>query len=145
MGKRSYRASASINAPAASVWALLADADGYADWNDTVISIQGPIREGDTINLVSTVSPKRTFRLRVTRMQAPLLMVWSDGMPLRSFTGERTYSITDEGDGRSEFTVIEEFTGPLARLVTKAIPDLTASFNTFADGLKNAAEAGHAR
>ncbi|MEO6144556.1 MAG: SRPBCC domain-containing protein [Dermatophilaceae bacterium] len=145
MGTRSYRASRSINAPAATVWALLANAEGYADWNDAVVSIQGPIREGETIKLVSSVSPKRTFKLRVTQMQAPSRMVWSDGMPLGLFTGERTYSITDNGDGRSEFTMVEEFTGPLAGLVTKAIPDLTDSFGTFADGLKNAAEAGHER
>ena len=36
---------------------------------------------------------------------------------------------------------VEEFTGPLAGLITKAIPDLTTSFDTFADGLKAAAEA----
>jgi len=29
---------------------------------------------------------------------------------------------------------------PLAGLITKAIPDLTPSFDTFADGLKTAAE-----
>lgn len=145
MARRSYRASRSINAPAATVWDLLANADGYADWNNAVISIQGPISEGDTIKLVSTVSPKRTFTLRVTQMQAPSRMVWSDGMPLGLFRGERTYSITDNGDGRSEFTMVEEFTGPLAGLITKAIPDLTDSFNVFAEGLKKAAEAGHRR
>ena len=145
MSTRSYRASRSINAPAGAVWALLTNADGYADWNDAVISIQGPIREGDTIKLVSTVSPKRTFKLRVTQMQAPSRMVWSDGMPLGLFRGERTYSIADNGHGRSEFTMAEEFTGPLSGLISKTIPDLTDSFNTFADGLKKAAEAGHER
>jgi hypothetical protein len=34
----------------------------------------------------------------------------------------------------------EEFSGPLAGLITKAIPDLTESFNQFADGLKASAE-----
>ncbi len=121
------------------------NADGYADWNDAVISIQGPIREGDTIKLVSTVSPKRTFNLRVTQMQAPSRMAWSDGMRLGLFRGERTFSITGNGDVRSEFTMVEDFTGPLAGLVTKAIFDLTDSFDTFADSLKNAAEAGHGR
>jgi hypothetical protein len=35
----------------------------------------------------------------------------------------------------------EEYTGLLAGLFTKAIPDLTESFDLFADGLKVAAEA----
>ncbi len=69
MGTRSYRVSRNINAPAASVWALIANADGYTDWNDAVVSIKGPIREGGTIKLVSTVSPKRCFKLRVTQMR----------------------------------------------------------------------------
>lgn len=34
----------------------------------------------------------------------------------------------------------EEFTGPFTGLITKAIPDMTESFNQFADGLKAAAE-----
>jgi hypothetical protein len=36
--------------------------------------------------------------------------------------------------------MVEAFTGPLAGLITKAIPDLTASFDMFADCLKEAAE-----
>jgi hypothetical protein len=35
----------------------------------------------------------------------------------------------------------EEYTGLLAGVFTRAIPDLTASFNLFADSLKTAAEA----
>jgi hypothetical protein len=35
----------------------------------------------------------------------------------------------------------EEYTGLLSGLFTKAIPDLTESFNLFADSLKRAAEA----
>jgi hypothetical protein len=34
----------------------------------------------------------------------------------------------------------EAFRGPLAGLITKAIPDMTDSFRQFADGLKAAAE-----
>jgi hypothetical protein len=34
----------------------------------------------------------------------------------------------------------EDFTGPLAGLISTSIPDLTDSFDMFADGLKAAAE-----
>ena len=34
----------------------------------------------------------------------------------------------------------EEFTGPLSGLIARSIPDMTDSFNQFADGLKAAAE-----
>jgi hypothetical protein len=36
----------------------------------------------------------------------------------------------------------ERYSGPLARLIARAIPDLTESFAQFADGLKRAAESG---
>lgn len=138
---RECRASRTIDAPATTVWDLLTDAASYDDWNDAVISIEGPIRQGQTIKLVSVVDPKRTFKLKVTEMREPSRMVWSDGMPLGLFKGERTYTVTDRGDGRSEFRMVEQFTGPLAGLITKAIPDMTDSFTTFADSLKTAAEA----
>lgn len=141
MGARSYRASRTISAPAEVVWGLLTDVSSYARWNPAVVSIEGTIEQGHTVRLVSTASPKRTFTLKVAEMRAPHHMVWSDGMPLGLFTGRRTYTITDCASACSEFTMVEEFTGPLAGLVTKATPDLTESFAIFADGLKAAAEA----
>lgn len=140
MNPRSYRESRTIEAPADVVWNLLTDADGYAEWNDAVITVTGPMGLGTTINLVSVASPKRTFKPKVTELRAPHHMVWSDGMPLGLFSGQRTYSISDSAAGRSEFVMVEEFTGSLAGLITKTIPELTDSFNTFADCLKVAAE-----
>ncbi len=140
MAARSYRVSRTITAPAAVVWDLLTDASSYAEWNEAVVSVEGVIAEGQTIELVSIASPKRTFKLEVSEMRPPTRMVWSDGMPLGLFTGERTYDIVDLGDDRTEFTMTEAFTGPLAVLITRAIPDLTDSFALFADGLKRAAE-----
>ena len=137
---RHYEVRRTIAAPATTVWELLTDTDGYADWNEAVISIEGPIRQGERVRLVSIADPKRTFKLKVDEMIAPTRMVWSDGMPLGLFTGRRTYTITDAGAGRCEFSMTERFSGPLAGLITKAIPDLTGSFDLFADGLKAAAE-----
>jgi uncharacterized protein YndB with AHSA1/START domain len=137
-GKR-FHVARTIAAPADRVWALLTDAAGYCDWNKAVVSIEGTIALGNTIKVVSVVNPKRTFSLKVTEMVAPSRMVWSDGMPLGLFTGKRTYTLA-ERDGATEFTMTEEFTGLLSGLITKAIPDMTDSFNQFADGLKSAAE-----
>ena len=139
MGARRYEVRRIIDAEPSTVWDLLTDASTYAEWNDAVVSIEGPIRQGETIKLVSTVDPKRTFSLTVTEMVDPSRMVWTDGMPLGLFKGERTFEIVDRG-GRSEFSMVEAFSGPLAGLITKAIPDLTDSFETFADGLKLASE-----
>ncbi len=140
MGAREYRIRRSIEAPASTVWSLLTDAASYRDWNRSVIDLKGPIEQGNTIELVSVVNPKRTFKLKVVEMTEPTRMMWADGMPLGLFKGERTFTITPSGEG-CEFSMVEQYSGPLAGLITKAIPDLTDSFTLFADGLKAAAEA----
>jgi hypothetical protein len=139
MAKR-YHVARKIDAPARRAWDLLTDADSYGEWNPSVVSLAGPITEGGMISLVSTVNPKRTFRLKVTEMSAPTRMVWSDAMPLGLFKGVRTYQLIEQG-GATEFSMTEVFSGPLSGLITKAIPDMTESFTQFADGLKAAAEA----
>jgi hypothetical protein len=135
-----YNVSRRINAAPEKVWALLADASGYRQWNRAVVSIEGKIAAGETVWLVSIANPKRTLRLHVTELTAPTRMVWRDGMPLGLFTGERTYRV-EPREGVTHFEMTEEYTGLLAGVFTKAIPDLTESFNLFADSLKAAAEA----
>jgi hypothetical protein len=139
MTARTYTASRDIKASPQVVWDLLTDPSSYQNWNPAVLSIEGAMSPGGTITLVSVASPQRTFSLTVTAMQAPVRMVWSDGMPLGLFRGVRTYHLDPAGSGTA-FSMTEEFSGPLAGLIIKAIPDLTESFNQFADGLKAAAE-----
>jgi hypothetical protein len=135
-----YTVSRRIDAPTDKVWALLTDASNYGRWNRAVVSIEGKIAAGETVSLVSIANPKRTFRLHVSEMTAPTRMVWRDGIPLGLFTGERTYRV-EPREGVTHFEMTEEYTGLLAGVFTKAIPDLTESFNLFADSLKTAAEA----
>lgn len=137
-----YAAVRTIEAGPERVWALLTDAAGYPAWNPTVVSIGGRIAQGEKIRLVSTLNPGRTFTLTVTETDAPRRMVWADGMPLGLFRGVRTFTLTPTGDGRTEFAMEEVFSGPLAPLVTKAIPDMTDSFAEFAEALRRAAEDG---
>jgi hypothetical protein len=134
-----YHVSRSIEAPADTVWALLTDPATYKDWNRAVVRIEGQIATGGTIKLVSIVDPKRTFKLKVAAMDPPRRMEWAQGMPLGLFKGVRTYLLEPQGTG-TDFSITEEFSGPLASMIAKSIPDLTDSFNVFADGLKAAAE-----
>jgi hypothetical protein len=121
------------------VWGLLTDSSSYRDWNPAVLSIEGIMEPGSPIKVVSVASPKRAFSLKVTAMQAPVRMTWADGMPLGLFRGIRSYELAPHNAGTT-FSMTEEFTGPLSGLIAKSIPDLTDSFNQFADGLKTAAE-----
>ena len=135
-----YHVERRIDAPPERVWALLSDASTYPNWNRAVVSIDGTIAPGSTISLVSTANPKRTFKLHVAELSAPNRMVWSDGMPLGLFKGERTH-LVQLREGVTHFEMTEEYTGLLSPLFTRAIPNLTESFNLFADSLKTAAEA----
>jgi uncharacterized protein YndB with AHSA1/START domain len=142
MAKR-FRVSRTIDAPIQMVWGLLTDTSGYTIWNPAIVSLEGTIAPGETISLVSTVNPKRTFKLKVTEMTAPHRMVCSSGMPLGLFSGVRTYALTEQG-GVTEFQMTEEYSGALADLITRSIPDMSDSFDQFADGLKMAAEGSNA-
>ena len=133
-----YSVTRPIAAPPERVWELLTDADTWTEWNPTVISIAGPIEVGHRVHLRVHLNPKRTFKLKVLEMTAPRRMVWADGMPLGLFTGTRTYTV-DPSDGGSTFTMREDYTGPLAGLITRSIPDMNDAFAEFADGLKAAA------
>jgi hypothetical protein len=137
----SYSTKRVIDARPEVVWALLTDAAGYTDWNASIVSLEGRIAAGGTIALVPKVNPGRTFKLRVTEFDAPRRMVWADGMPLGLFKGVRTFTLAPTGEATA-FSMQEVYSGPLAPLITRAIPDLTESFEQFADGLKGAAEAG---
>jgi len=135
-----YAVSRTIEAEPDKVWALLADAGSWTKWNPTVISLEGTIAVGSKVKLVSTVNPKRAFKLTVTEMSPPRHMTWADGMPLGLFKGVRTYALTPT-DGGSVFTMEEVYSGLLEPLISKSIPDMSQSFKDFADGLKRAAEA----
>lgn len=135
-----YAAKRLINADPQTIWDLLTDAGGYPNWNPAVLGIEGTIAAGEKIRLTSIVDPKRTFKLTVTEFGPPHKMVWADGMPLGLFKGVRTYRITPQADGPTEFAMEEVFSGLLEPMISKSIPDLTESFEQFADGLKRAAE-----
>ena len=99
----SYAGTSTIAAPPDRVWALLTDAASYPTWNPTVVKIDGTIAAGQKIKLVSTLDPKRTFKLKVAEIDAPRRMVWSSGMPLGLFTGRRTFTLTPRTDGGTDF------------------------------------------
>ena len=136
----SYSVQRTISATPERIWGLLIDAGGYPAWNPSVISLDGRIAPGEKIKLVSSVNPKRAFSLTVSDVEPERQMVWSSGMPLGLFRGVRTLSLRPLDGGQTDFAMEEVYSGPLAPLITKSIPDLTASFGQFADGLKSAAE-----
>jgi len=135
-----YEASATIDADPASIWAILTDAPGYTEWDSGVERVEGRIGPGEGIRVFSKASPGRAFPADVTEFQPNEKMVWVGGMPLGLFKGTRTFTLGSGQGGATEFTMREEYTGPLLPLIWRTMPDLQPSFDQFARGLKARAE-----
>lgn len=137
---RSYEAAATIRARPEAVWAILTDVASYPSWDSGVVRVEGSVGLGSSLKVVSEANPKRAFAVKVTELDPPRTMVWSGGMPLGLFKGVRTYTLRSAGDS-TEFHMREEYSGPLLSMIWKSMPDLQPSFDKFARGLKQRAEA----
>ena len=128
-----------IDAPPSQVWHTLTQSMPRDPEKYGILRFEGGVTLGAKIKLWSEVAPKRAFALKVVRFDAPNLMVWRGGMPFGLFVGTRTFTITANGSGAT-FHMKEVFSGPLAPLITKSMPDLTPSFTKFANALKQEAQ-----
>jgi hypothetical protein len=137
---RFYESAATIAAAPETVWSILTDAKGYPTWDSGVERVEGTIVSGERIKVHSEVSPGRAFPVTVDRANDGAIMTWTGGMPLGLFRGVRTFTLTPNGSGGTEFRMREEYSGPLLGLVWRSMPDLQPSFDKFASGLKQRAE-----
>jgi uncharacterized protein YndB with AHSA1/START domain len=135
----SYEATSFIEATPDQIWPVLTDAAAWPDWDSGVARVDGRLALGEKLSITVEANPGRAFPVKVVQLSQPERMVFRGGMPLGLFTGVRTYTLAAEGTG-TRFTMREEYTGPLAGMIFKSIPDLGPSFRQFADGLKQRAE-----
>ena len=137
---RSFAATSRIHASADRVWWILTDAARYPEWNPTVTRVDGTIAPGERIALHVTINPGRAFPVTVATFESPHRMVWRGGLPLGLFVGERVFTLTPGSSGAVEFSMRETFTGLLALLIGRTLPDMQPAFEQFADALKREAE-----
>lgn len=137
-----YHTSRRIAATPDAIWEVLTDGGGYPSWNPSVARVEGRIALGERIKVFTKATPGRAFPVRVKEFVAGERMTWVGGMPLGLFKGQRTFTLAPQGDGATEFTMREVFSGPLGGLVGRSMPDLTEPFEQFASGLKDRAEHG---
>lgn len=135
-----FAAKVAIKARPEAIWSVLTNAADYVRWNSTVDKVDGEIALGKKVTVYAKASPGRAFPLTVAEFQPPLRMVWKGGMPLGLFTGTRTYTLTPAEGGKTEFAMVEEFSGLMAPLITRSIPDLQPAFDAFAADLKKRVE-----
>jgi uncharacterized protein YndB with AHSA1/START domain len=131
---RETSVSTTIFADPAIVWALLTHAADFPRWNSTVTSLKGDIRQGETIELKSTLDEKRTFKLKIKEFVPEKRLVWGDSQ------GSRTYTLDPASGGGVLFRMSEKIGGPLFPLFASYIPPFDESFERFAADLKKEAE-----
>src|SRR3954447_8828768 len=136
-----YESNSTIAATPDDVWAVLVDAAQWPTWDSGVEGVEGTLAEGQKITIRSSAAPGRAFPVTVTTMEPFRRLVFRGGMPLGLFRGERTYTLTPQGEG-TQFRMREEYTGAMLGLIWKSMPDLQPSFDQFAAGLKLRVESG---
>ncbi len=139
---KSFETMLPIHASSARVWALLVALPAWPEWNTTVERVAGSVAPGHTVTVWVRANPGRAFPVRVDVLDAPQRMVWSGGLPLGLFRGTRVFELSAAGPGVTNFRMAETYSGPLAGLIGRSIPDLQPSFDEFARCLQRAAESG---
>ena len=105
----------------------------YPRWTNTILSLDGKIALGEKFNLVSSLDPKRTFKLKVKEFIANKKLCTGDGMGTRSYILTKDQNVTN-------FVMTEKIGGTLFPLFAKMIPSFDESFDKFAADLKKEAE-----
>ncbi|MEM9792308.1 MAG: SRPBCC domain-containing protein [Pseudomonadota bacterium] len=136
---RYYEVKRTITAKPDLVWSILTDPAVLSDGSFSILRIEGAITASSRIDLWSEVAPKQKFSLKISSFDPGRSMVWESGMPLGLFRGARSFEVQAAGP-ETLFRMREDYSGPLAGLMVKMIPDLQPSFDTFGDALKAAAE-----
>jgi hypothetical protein len=137
---KTFSTSCVIHAAPTKVWSVLTDLAAWPSWNTTVPKVEGTVALGNKVTVYTTASPGRAFPVKVAALNPPREMLWIGGMPLGLFVGQRTYTLTEHSPGKTTFSMKEEFSGLLAPLIAKSIPDLQPLFVEFAACLKRASE-----
>lgn len=137
---KAFATRAVIRARVERIWSILTDAAAYPSWNSTVERVTGDIAFGQKVTVYTRASPERAFPVQVTEFEPNRRMVWVGGMPLGMFRGARTYELTPGAAGEVDFTMREEFSGLMAPLIARSIPDLQPALDQFAADLKARAE-----
>jgi hypothetical protein len=133
-----------INAPAALVWAVLADVNGWSSWNPVYTQSNGAAAEGSAIDLtIKLPGADRAQRARATVIEAvpPRTLRFGSGVFGGLVRATRSFDIAPTSATSCSLTGAEIFgglLGPLlARLVGRRVEQAVGAVN---EALKTTAE-----
>ena len=136
-------ASIEIAAPAEKVWTMLVSTRDWPAFDPFTVRVEGgKPAEGVRLRHTSTLDPERPFTARVTIFSPPWRMVWTGRrLPFGLLNRTRTFTVEENGRDNCRVELREEFSGPMRRVMARALPDMSEAFEGFCRGLKELAEA----
>ncbi len=140
---KTFSATTTIRATPEAVWAILADAPGYANWNPEVTKMDGRIAMGEKVTVHKNTEPKvSTVKVIAFEPAHRLAFSGSGGMPELMLKAERTYTLSPRDGGMVEVSQQLVFTGLMAALILKGVPDQQPVLEEVGEALKKRAEQG---
>ena len=136
---RSTNVSILINAELSSVWSILTNAEDFARWNSTIISLKGKFQKGEKLIIQSDVDLYKKSIYRVASVTPNNEMVWRFGNKA-VFKSNLTFKLIDNEDGTTVFIMTEVLSGLFAPFILGFTPDFDETFSQFAEDIKVEAE-----
>lgn len=136
-------ASAVIDAPAETVWKVIADTARYPEWNPFVVKLEGDLREGGRV-AVTVRAPGRkpvTFQARVHRLDPGRELRWRGRWFVPGvFDGEHALTVEPLSGDRARFQTHEVVSGLLLPFLGTAMRQTQAGFEQLCAAVKERAE-----
>jgi hypothetical protein len=136
------QASIVIDAPAFSVWNLLADFANYPKWNPFITWIKGELEQGGRLDMKLKFNGDSVImHPTVANVERERQITWAGRMGSSLFASEHRIAIEPLTHDRVNFLQSARFTGPLVSLVANKLESaLRRGFEEMNGALKNAAE-----
>lgn len=133
-----------IDAPAAIVWEVISDLEGWEKWNP-IIKASGPLALGETLTIDVVMGGEKPKRLRpkVVQLVEGKELRWRGGVLAGLvFQGEHGFRVSAEDKGRSRFEQFEVFSGLLSgAILSRDGKRIETGFQAINRMLKREAEA----
>lgn len=142
---RELKTSIDINAPAATVWAVLTYFPSYPDWNPLITSAEGKPLVGTKLKTRMKLPGGTTFRIspRLRVVEPERELRWFGTLLIPGiFDGEHIFVIEPVSENKVHFRQEEKFYGVLVPLFGFFLKRTRQGFEAMNEALKRRCEAG---
>lgn len=140
-----YRTEFEIGASDVQVWTVLADFESYPDWNPSLPSISGELREGSTVSLTLGMPgrPSLNVKAQLQEVTPNRRITWHGNVAADwLFAGDREFAIKPLDNDKVRFTHVEDIQGLLVPLFRALMGRaMHQSHDNFNQSLRDRAEA----